>query len=180
MTPGLPSRSGGYALGVDLHALRIYLNDHLSGATLGADHARQLEKLSEGTPFAAEMSRIAQEIEEDRDSLLELMERLEVSRNPVKQAGAWVSEKAGRLKFGGATSDDESLGRYLALEAMSLGVAGKLSLWEALRELERSHAELSGFDFERLIGRARDQRAALERERLRTVAAAFARETETA
>src|SRR4051812_950101 len=107
-------------------ALGIYLNDHLAGATHGADHARQLEEMTMDTPFGTVMSRLAAEIEEDRDELLALMERADVSENPVKKAGAWVAEKVGRPKLSGA--DDESYGVYIALETMSLGVAGKLSL----------------------------------------------------
>ena len=53
-------------------ALSTYLNDHLAGATLGCDHARQLEKMFAETPFGPTMTRIATEIEQDRDTLVEL------------------------------------------------------------------------------------------------------------
>ena len=43
----------------------VYLNDHLAGATFGADLARQLEARTEGTAFQPEMSRLAGEIEAD-------------------------------------------------------------------------------------------------------------------
>jgi hypothetical protein len=147
-------------------ALNTYLNDHLAGATLGVDHARQLEEAFAGTDFGIEMSRLAQEIEEDRETLIGLMERLDAPRDPVKKATAWVAEKAGRLKFSGLTSRDRELGSYLALETMSLGVAGKLSLWTALAEVAPEYPQIAAMDLARLIERARGQRAALERERL--------------
>lgn len=150
-----------------LSALGTYLNDHLAGATLGLDHARQLEQASEGTPFGAEMARTAREIEEDRETLIAIMDALGTSRNPVKAATAWVAEKAGRVKFSGATSGDRELGRYLALEAMSLGVEGKKSLWQALARIAPGYPALASFDFDRLIGRAQSQRGLLEDERMR-------------
>lgn len=153
--------------------LGIYLNDHLAGATVGADHARQLAEMHRGDAFAGEMSRIAEEIEEDRATLLGLMEELGVRRNPVKVAGAWVTEKAGRLKFTGRTSGHRELGRYLALETLALGVAGKRSLWTALEPLAEGSPVLARTDWGRLIARADGQRAALEQQRLRVAGRAL-------
>ena len=154
-------------------ALGTYLNDHLAGATLGCDHARQLVELHEGTPFEPDMARIAAEIEEDRETLLELMERIGITPNPVKKAGAWIAEKAGRVKFTGQTQGDLAFGRYLSLEMMSLGVEGKLSLWMALERIGPSIDELADVTFSALAYRAESQRTVLERQRLRTAAMAF-------
>ncbi len=159
---------------MDTDALQIYLNDHLGGATLGCDHARQLEKMSAGTDFEPVMARLAQEIEEDRDTLVDLMERVDANRNPVKQAGAWVAEKAGRLKFSGLSSGDAPLGRYLALETLSLGVEGKRSLWTGLARVAQDHPELARTDLRGLIARAESQRDALETERLASAGRVFA------
>jgi hypothetical protein len=38
------------------------------------------------------MKSIAAQIEEDRETLVELMERMDVSKNPLKQAAGWVAE----------------------------------------------------------------------------------------
>lgn len=150
---------------MDHEALGTYLNDHLAGSTLGADHARQLEERTAGTPFGLTMARIAGEIEEDRDTLVKLMEKLDVSRNPVKAAGAWVAEKAGRVKFSGGTSGDPDIGYLMAVETMSLGVEGKRGLWTALQTIAPAEPALAEFDLPRLIERATSQRAALEDER---------------
>lgn len=158
---------------MDQAALTTYLNDHLAGATLGCDHARQLEEMCADTPFATEMSRLAGEIEEDRDTLVQLMERLDAERNPLKQAGAWVAEKAGRIKFSGVSSDNETLGRFLALETLSLGVEGKRSLWIALARVREHYPQLQSTDLDRLIARAQAQRDALEAARLEAAEQAF-------
>lgn len=154
-------------------ALSTYLNDHLAGSTLGLDHARQLEKKFEGSPFGPTMSQIADDVEADRDTLLELMDRLEVMRNPVKAAGAWVAEKAGRVKFSGASSGDAELGTFMALETMSLGVEGKRSLWIALQVVESAWPALEQVDLANLISRAESQRALLEAERRAAASRAF-------
>lgn len=146
--------------------LDTYLNDHLGGATLGSELARQIWDRAEGTPLGAVMARVAPEIEEDRQSLVDLMGRLGTSENPVKQATTWVAEKASRIKFSGVTSGEPDLGLFMALETLTLGVTGKLALWTALEAVAADHPPLAATDLETLIARARSQREALERARL--------------
>lgn len=158
---------------MDHDALDTYLNDHFAGATLGCEHARRLEAACADSPFGAVMADIAMEIEQDRDTLAELMERLDTPRSPVKAATAWVAEKAGRVKFGGATSGDRELGDYLALETLSLGVEGKRSLWTALEAIADDYPALRSVDLAALAARAEAQRAALEEQRIVAAREAF-------
>ena len=95
------------------------------------------------TPLGEVMQRLAAEIEEDRETLLELMEALDVARNPVKQVTGWVAEKASRVKFSGATSGEPEYGTFMAIESLRLGVAGKRCLWIALREVRDDYPELA-------------------------------------
>src|SRR4051794_8959860 len=157
-------------------ALDVYLNDHLGGATLGSDLSRQIRDQNEGTPLGELMTRIADEIEEDRQTLVDLMEALDVSHNPVKQVTGWVAEKASRVKFSGATSGEPDHGLFMALESLRLGVAGKKCLWIALQQAHRDYPELANTDLERLIERASSQEDDLERERIAAGAAALARD----
>ena len=154
-------------------AIDVYLNDHLAGATLGADLAEQLIEHGDGTPLAATMRPLADEIEEDRETLKALMDALDTTVNPVKAAAGWLAEKASRVKFSGMTPGEPGIGTYLALETMSLGVEGKISLWEALRTVSATDPVLAATDFDALIARARAQRATLERERLAAAASAL-------
>jgi hypothetical protein len=156
-------------------ALGIYLNDHLAGSTLGRDLARQLESQNEGTPLGERMGSIASAIEADREALEDLMERLGTTANPLKQSVTWLTEKVARLKFTGTTTGDRELGTFLAIETLSLGVEGKLALWQALTTLADEPA-LAGVDLRDLIRRAETQRTALERERLALAAEALARD----
>ena len=155
-------------------AIEVYLNDHLAGAMLGSDLAEQIRERSEGTPFGEVMAKVAAQIEEDRETLVGLMERMDVGGNPVKQATTWLAEKASRPKFSGLTSGDPEVGYFMALESMTLGVTGKLSLWEALRRVSGKHPEIAATNLDELIERARWQRDTLEEERLRAAERALA------
>ncbi len=90
------------------NSMDTYLNDHMGGATLGSALADQIRDRNEGTPLGDMMAPIAAEIEEDRQALDDLMEALDVGRNPVKQVGGWVAEKMSRIKFSGVGSGDAS------------------------------------------------------------------------
>src|SRR5215203_271323 len=133
--------------------LGIYLNDHLAGATLGVELARRLRSSNRGDPEMGEpLARICSEIEEDRETLVRLMERLEVDRSPVKPALARVAERLGRFKLNGQLRGYSPLSRVLELEFLSGLIGGKIQLWNAL---EQSYGEsLDGFDFHALAERA--------------------------
>jgi len=147
-------------------AMDVYLNDHLSGATLGADLAEQIRSRSQNTPLGDLMQTLAPQVGEDRQTLIALMERLGTPKNPAKQAGAWIAEKAARVKFGGLTSGDDEIGELMAVESITLGVKGKLGLWEALGQVADQHPGIAALDLDELIARAKAQYDALERERL--------------
>jgi hypothetical protein len=147
-------------------ALDIYLNDHLAGATMGCEIAGHLRDRNEGTPLGGRMASLAAEIDSDRRTLVDLAERLGTASNPVKQGTAWLAEKASQVKFSGMTSGNPELGTFLALETLSLGVEGKISLWRSLKAVADDDAALVGMNFDDLIERGETQRRALEAERI--------------
>jgi hypothetical protein len=147
-------------------AMDIYLNDHLAGAMLGSNLAEQIRSHNRGTPLGELMGSLAPQIEQDRQTLIGLMQRIDTSKNPVKQAGAWITEKASRVKFRGLTSGEPELGTFMAVETLALGVWGKLSLWRALAQVAEQHPAIASVDLDDLIARAQNQYDLLERERL--------------
>ncbi len=144
----------------------VYLNDHLAGSMVGTDLAKQIRDRAEGTELGTVMTGIAAEIEEDQQTLVDLMAAMDVTRNQVKQATGWLAEKASRIKFRGATSGEPDHGLFMALESLRLGVAGKKCVWLTLREVQGDHPALAEFDLEGLTARASAQEATLERERM--------------
>jgi hypothetical protein len=147
-------------------AMQVYLNDHLAGAMLGSDLAEQIQSRNQHTPLGELMQSIAPQIEEDRQTLIGLMERMGTPKNPVKQAGAWVTEKASRVKFRGLISGGPELGTFMAVESLALGVQGKLSLWRALQQVADQHPAIASVNLDELIDRAQTQYDLLEPERL--------------
>jgi hypothetical protein len=141
--------------------LAIYLNDHLAGATLGVELARRLRSSNRGDPEMGEpLAQICAEVEADRDTLVQLMTHLDVSRDQVKPLLAKAAERLGRLKLNGRLLGYSPLSRVLELEVLSGLVGGKLGLWNAL---EQSFGEpLEGFDFHALAARADSQGRRLE------------------
>jgi len=154
-------------LGLGDDRLSIYLNDHLAGSTAGAGLARRAAASNEGTSYGPVLDALAGEIEEDRRSLLEVMERLSVGQDRLKTAIGWGAEKVGRLKLNGELLSYSPLSRLEEIEALLLGVEGKLALWRALRRTHGSDPRLAGVDLDGLIRRASSQRRRLERQRVR-------------
>ena len=147
-------------------AIDVYLNDHLAGAMLGSDLAEQIRAQNHGSALGELMESLAPQIEQDRQTLIDLMQQLGSSKNPVKQAAAWIAEKASRAKFSGMTSGEDELGTFMALETLTLGVRGKACMWKALKQVADQHAPIASMNLDDLIDRAHTQEDALERERL--------------
>lgn len=133
---------------------------------LGTDLAEQIRQRHQDTPLGELMGWIAPQIEEDRQILVDLMERMNTTKNPIKQAAGWVAEKASRVKFSGAGSGERDQGAFMALEALTLGVEGKASMWKTLKEVQSQYPPLASMNLDELIARAETQHDALERERL--------------
>ena len=147
-------------------AMDVYLNDHLAGAMFGSDLAEQIQAHSRGTALGEVIASLAAEIEEDRQTLIDLMQRMGTSKNPIKQATTWVAEKASRTKFSGLTSGEPEVGIFMALESLTLGVEGKASLWKVLKQVEDQYDQLASINLDRLLNRAQAQHDTLESERL--------------
>jgi hypothetical protein len=152
--------------------LCTYLEDHLAGATAGVALARRVAQHSEGARASKTLSEVAREIEADRETLKRLMSELGVRGSIVKNTIAWVSERVSRLKPNGRLRGDPRMQRLHELEALSLGIAGKLELWEALRVVPEATA-FAEIDLDELEARARSQRERVERERMAAARAAL-------
>lgn len=140
------------------HLLGLYLSDHLSGATAGADRAERLAASAIDTPVYARLSETAEEIRLERAFLQQLIDDLGLPRRGYRQAAAWAGEHLGRLKGNGRVLARSPLTLVLEAELMRSAVIGKLGLWQTLGEL----AEELGLDpetFAELGARAQQQAA---------------------
>ena len=154
--------------------LGIYLNDHLAGAIAGRELAKRSAKSNQGTEFGPFLQDLAAEIEEDERSLRMVMDRLDVKPNPVKDSGAWLAEKIGRLKLNGSLTGYSDLSRVVELEGLTVGITGKVALWRSLQESPPADAAtLQGVDLDELLARAEKQRDGVEEQRVKAARMAF-------
>ena len=154
--------------------LATYLNDHLAGAVAAVKLLEHLETTHRDTPVSPFAAALRADIEADRRELEGLMARLDVSESGPRKATAWLAERVTQLKL---RVDDKAGGtlRLLeSLEAVSLGIEGKLTLWRTLAAGTQDLGELRGVDYDRLARRAEEQRARVEPIRLDAARAAFA------
>jgi hypothetical protein len=153
--------------------LATYLNDHHAGSVTGRELARRALQNNRGNAYGVALEPVLRQIEEDADTLLEVMRRLDVQPDRVKGALGWAGEKLGRLKLNGQVLGYSPLSRLIELEGLVLGVSGKLALWQALRAALGDDPRLAGIAFDDLSGRAREQIRALERLRRRAAVEAL-------
>lgn len=143
--------------------LDIYLNDHLTGASAGVRLARRVADTHRGGPHGRELDVIAGQIAEDREALLEIMRRADVEPRRVYVWMGRLGEAAGRLKPNGRLVRGSELKNLIELEAMRLGVLGKLQGWTALAAAAQGDPRLDRERLRTLVDRAESQAAALER-----------------
>ena len=152
---------------LDRKLLATYLNDHLAGSTVGLELAKRARRSNEDNDYGEVLTRVAREIEEDREALQKLMDALEIGRDRPKLLAAWTAEKFGRLKPNGRVLSYSPLSRLVELEALGLGISGKLSLWQTLAELAGEDVRLDPAELARLAERAERQRTEVSELRLR-------------
>jgi hypothetical protein len=152
--------------------LTTYLNDHIAGSVAALE---LLDHLLQRDPGSGrdELARIRSEIEEDQETLRRILRGLGGQESPIRKAAAWISEKLGQVKL---RLDDKGSGdlRVLeALEALGLGIQGKLLLWRALEASAGKVPTLGGFDLQQLQQRAQGQFQRIEELRLRAARVAL-------
>ncbi|MFF8375608.1 hypothetical protein ACF07V_05630 [Streptomyces sp. NPDC015661] len=154
--------------------LRIYLNDHYAGSSAGDALVRRMARVHDRGPTGPRLRALAEEIAEDRESLVGIMTALGV---PVMRARALVmrcAEKVGRAKLNGRLVSRSPLSDLLELESLRLGVEGKLALWRSLSEIARGDTRIDAEAVHHLADRAERQIDQLEDLRLAAVAMALA------
>jgi hypothetical protein len=154
-TGGGPGQTGHRVFG-------IYLNDHLAGATAGAELAHRMARTHQPQGQDGQLTGLAVEVAQDRAALIGMMKTLGVPVRAYKVCAAWVGEKAGRVKFNGRLLARSPLSDLEELELMRLGVEGKAAGWRTLRVLADTDNRLDSGQLDELMSRARRQADLLE------------------
>jgi hypothetical protein len=157
----LIKHSGGASMN---DRLAVYLHDHLAGARFAVQLLERMRDAHRNEPISTFAASVLLPIEEDRAVLQRIANTLGEGRSIVKDAAAWVAEKATRFKLRMAT--DADLGVFETLEVLALGIVGKMKLWQALSAIEPFDSRLKEFDLVNLIRRAENQHAEVEAQRI--------------
>ena len=145
--------------------LSAYLNDHLAGSVGAIEMVERAITENAGNLLGRRLEEILKEIKKDQAVVQDLIARVGSKENPLKKAGAWLAEKAGRMKLGG-TDEPGELARLEVLEMLAMGIHGKRALWRALRVVVNKHPVLSDLDLDLLERRAVEQHDRVEEWRL--------------
>jgi hypothetical protein len=141
----------------------VYLNDHLAGSTAIVELVRRAAREHEGTELGGFLARLGADISQDRQALRQVMDAAGARPDFLKILAAWAAEKVGRLKLNGRLTGRSPLSPFVELEAIEVGVYGKLLLWQVLRDRRPSGA--GAVDLGELIRRAQRQLDEVERHR---------------
>jgi hypothetical protein len=153
--------------------LRTYFHDHLAGAMGALELLSHLIKHTRAASRRTKLVSLRNQISQDHDTLLKIVQRLELRDNPIKKALGWLGEKAARLKFSLSKDQPGSIGLVQAMELLALGIAGKRALWDALAATQPLGLAKLKINFAKLISRADKQRTLVERWRLEAACEAF-------
>ncbi|MDD9206116.1 NAD-dependent epimerase/dehydratase family protein, partial [Georgenia sp. 10Sc9-8] len=151
MTPHVPDTYDDSLLG-------LYLSDHLTGATAGLSRFERIAEAYRDLPLHAELVEVTEQIRAEREFLDELIENLQLSQRPHRQAAAWLGEHFARLKANGRFFSRSPMSAVLEPELMRSAVLGKLGVWQTLRDL----APDLGLDAEEMQSLADQARAQAE------------------
>ena len=143
--------------------LAVYLNDHLAGSTAIVELVRRAAREHEGTELGGFLVRLGADIAQDRQALRQVMDAAGARPDVLKILAAWTAEKVGRLKLNGRLTGRSPLSPFVELEAVEVGVYGKLLLWQVLRD--RRPRGAGAVDLDELIRRAQRQLDEVERHR---------------
>ena len=148
-----------------------YLNDHLAGSISALELIAHWKHVHKGEPLGRFFAETEREIKADQGILRDVMRSLGVEESKLRQAGAWVAEKVGRVQLMIAGEESCNLGLVLTLEGLVMGVTGKKLLWRTLAAAKLPR--LTGYDFEELQRHAEQQIDRIEAERMRAISEVF-------
>jgi hypothetical protein len=152
--------------------LAIYLHDHLAGSHFAIELLDSLHDRYKDDDLGRFALALSAEVKRDQDTLQQIIDHVGRAQLDLTEAVGWASEKVSQFKM---RRDDSGgrLGTFEALEALSLGIRGKLALWRALPVIREVDQRVPAEDFGRLAVRADGQFGSVEAQRLQLIHLAF-------
>lgn len=136
--------------------LTIYLRNHEAAARAGCDLFRRTAANQRHKPYADELRQLASEVEEDLNSLRDLMRRAGVRSDLLLGSALRLAERVGRLKPNGHLFRRAPLSDLIEIEGLLVALHAKAAGWRALAAAQQDHWSDS-IGVEALIQRAEGQ-----------------------
>jgi hypothetical protein len=155
--------------------LTTYLNDHLAGSVAALEIVDHLIEHAQKSQWRTSLAQLRKDIEEDQEILRDLLKKVGGSESPMRKAAAWLGEKIGEVKLRLDDRGNGELRLLEALEALCLGIQGKLALWRALATTAERVSELQQLDYAELERRGTEQFEQTDALRLEAAAEALVR-----
>ncbi len=114
---------------LDRSLLPTFLGDHLALVTAAAELGRR----AAGTPTKAyldgPLAGLPSDLAVERTAVLRVHELLGVRRDRLKEGGAWLGEKAGRLKLNGRLRSPSPLSAVTELQGLAVLCGALAGFW---------------------------------------------------
>ena len=137
-------------------SLTVYLRNHDAGARAGRDLFRRAERNQRDRPYAAELTALRVEVEQDAQALRKVLEAEGVQPDRPQSLLLQLGERVARLKPNGSLLRRSPLSDLIEVEAMFDAVRAKAAGWQALSAL-RAATWREQVDPEHYYDRAMDQ-----------------------
>ena len=151
--------------------LATYLHDHLAGSRFAIELVKELHEQHAGEPLGQFAAAELVQLEDERQVLQGIINQVGAEPSTLKEATSWVGEKVSRFKLRRASSGEA--GTFEALEALALGIVGRVALWRALAVIAPIDNRVRGSDFDALAEGAQAQHARVDERRLQIASIAF-------
>lgn len=142
--------------------LITYLNDHLAASVGAVELIERCRNENTGTDLAKFLATMKTQIASEQKLIKELIHRFGGAESTLKQAAAWLGEKAGRLKLNNEVFRYSDLSRLEEVEILRAGVHAKAGFWTILHSISNQDSRFNGINFLALFAQAQRQYAQIE------------------
>jgi hypothetical protein len=153
--------------------LTNYMKDHFAGSVAAVELLNHLISSHREKTYEQFFIRLREDVREDQEILQGLLHDLGADGGALRNTTAFLSEKFARIKLLLEDPAGTQLARLEKLEALALGIEGKLALWRALLAVAEDIPALRKVDLARLDQRADDQHQRVETRRIEAAREAF-------
>lgn len=150
----------------DTSTLHAYLNDHRAGATGALHLIRRMQEADDPVTPSGFLKDLGDRVEIDLMTLEDVMARLDIGHDTARATAGWIGEHLSRLRLSPTVTGSQHLTHLLELETISMGIQGKVMLWQALERAVGDDSRLREVAFTELIARGRGQFEEVQSHRL--------------